>query len=119
MLRIINEIIQERKRQDEKWGEQNHPFTDPILKGRESMRLCEEYEIPTEGRAKQLTNINSRRGSVTWGHIIVEELSEAISAQDSIKIREELVQLAAVCIAAIESLERNEMGQENENSQEI
>lgn len=113
MKNIIEEIQNEVIRQHEKWGQQNHPSLDQILLGRPGsctpQRMCEEYEIPTESRAKQKCDIASNRKGITWGHIAVEELSEVISAFNSKARREELIQLAAVCISWIDSIDRNEL----------
>lgn len=107
MENILTEIRDERKRQTEKWGEQNHPILDPMLLSREPQRMCEEYEIPTEDRAKFLCENNFKNKTGTWMHILVEEVSEAASCKDVTSLREELIQTAAVVVAMIESLDRN------------
>ena len=106
---IINDVLNETERQNQKWGIQGHPCLDSTLLNRKdgcsSDRMCEEYEIPSEDRAKQLCNIRSNRRDLTWGHIAVEELSEVISEFDINKRRAELVQLAAVCVNWIKSID--------------
>ena len=78
---ILNELKLERKRQDTKWGEQNH---DP------------EW----------------------WMQILMEEVGECSKAilesrfsdhqtRSYLEYREEMLQVAAVAIAAIESFDRN------------
>lgn len=82
---IFQEIQAERQRQDEKWGEQNHK-------------------------------------PVVWLSILMEEVGEA--AKEAVEARQyfhenyddklrnyrtELIQVAAVCVAMIESLDRNEL----------
>lgn len=111
-MNIYEEIQKERTRQDEKWGEQNHPMLDQVLLNRASsctaQRMCEEYEIPSEPRAKYLCNLNFNIGTGTWFHILIEEFSEAVSClHDTEAMRKELVQTAAVVVAMIESLDRN------------
>jgi NTP pyrophosphatase (non-canonical NTP hydrolase) len=75
MLIILSEIKEERKRQDKKWGEQNH---HPLI----------------------------------WNNILGEEYGEVCKAtieateNDYSKYRKELVEVAAVAVAAIESLDR-------------
>ena len=74
LSKCLDEIKSERKRQDEKWGEQNH---DPLY----------------------------------WISILVEEVGEAAKEVLENKFsnyRKELVQCAAVCVAAIESFDRND-----------
>lgn len=105
---ILNEIKKERTKQDLKWGIQNHPILDHTLIDRDPTRMCEEYEIPTENRAKQLCEINAKRGTLTFMHILVEEISEAASCKNNIDaLRKELIQVAAVAVAMVDSLDRN------------
>jgi hypothetical protein len=106
---ILAEIGQERRRQIERWGEQNHPSLDVLLVHRTPERMADEYEIPTEARAKAMTEAAMRRGELTWGHILVEELAEAVEAgvlNGEHAMRAELVQVAAVAVAWIEAIDR-------------
>lgn len=108
MKYIFEQIEEERNRQEAKWGEQNHPILDPVLISRNPERMCEEFEIPSENRAKQLCEINHDRGTGTYMHILIEEISEVTSCGNKTKeLREELIQTAAVVVAMIESLDRN------------
>lgn len=72
-MSVLEEIQDERRRQDRKWGEQNHePFK--------------------------------------WLAILTEEVGEAAQAtlwDNRNMIRSELIQVAAVAVAAIECLDRN------------
>lgn len=113
----INNILQlvnnEVFKQHEKWGQQNHPSLDPVLMNRVGSctpeRMSEEYEIPTENRAKFKCENAFKYNSGTWAHIAVEELSESISEFDPEKRKQELIQLAAVCVSWIDSIDRNEL----------
>lgn len=111
MEKIFIEIIDERVRQEEKWGEQNHPCLDQTLLNREggctALRMCDEYEIPGEHRAKQLCEDAFIHKKGTYAHIAIEEMSEVVSSFDIHKRREELIQLAAVCVAWIEKIDRD------------
>lgn len=74
-MSIQDEIAAERKRQDEKWGEQSH---DPLI----------------------------------WKAILGEELGEAdraILEGSALKYRDEMIQVAAVAQASIESLDRGNL----------
>lgn len=108
---IIEDVVEELQAQLDKWGIQNHPSVDQVLSKRPcgctSERMCEEYEIPTESRAKFLCEMANSRQQLTWSHIAVEELSEVISAPDDVMRRQELVQLAAVVLNWIDSIDRN------------
>lgn len=79
--RVLQEVLAERVRQDEKWGEQNgHDF--------------EWVSIMTEevGEAAQAANEANFKSSKTRG--------------DYAHLREELVQVAAVAVAWIEAIDR-------------
>lgn len=107
MEHIFEDIKKEMARQIAKWGEQNHPILDPMLIDRDAQRMCEEFEIPSEGRAKQLCERAFLQGTGTYMHILVEEVSESASCKDVPELREELVQVASVAVSMILSLERN------------
>lgn len=80
----LQDIMKERLRQDEKWGEQNHePERWLIILGEEYGEACKAaLEADT---APNLTLVN--------------EYTKCY--------RKEIVQVAAVALAAIESLDRN------------
>jgi hypothetical protein len=91
---IFSEILQERIRQEEKWGEQNHPML--------------RFE-PLEAVEKELElarRINAEFDNPDWFHILLEEVYEAFAETDPAKQREEMVQAAAVAVQIIEYLDR-------------
>ena len=100
-LGVLPEIDDERKRQDEKWGEQNHhDGTGPgFARGADARRE----------RCQQAAKL----GLVTYRHILDEEVWEAFSETDPSKLRAELVQVAAVAVAWIEKLDRERNALEN------
>lgn len=105
---ILTEITNERKRQDAKWGEQNHPILDAGFIARHPDRIAAFYEIPTERRAKHMCEASADVDQCTWLHILIEEVSEVASCGYRITdMRKELVQVAAVTVAMIASLDRN------------
>jgi hypothetical protein len=106
---ILQEIEVEMCRQKDLWGEQNHPSVIPD----DSNTLASEapatwfYGMPDEVHAKRRSDTAARSGALTYAHIAVEELSEAIDASDDTARREELVQLGAVVASWIEAIDRN------------
>lgn len=106
----VGDVIRERQAQESKWGQQNHPWLDPVLLNRNGgaspQRLAEEYEIPTESRAKFLCENAFKIGIGSYAHILVEEVAEAVAEQDEAKARIELIQVAAVAVAAVEAIDR-------------
>lgn len=110
--RIFSALSAERDRQDAKWGPvRMHPNVDPALaaRGAGHQRICEEHEIPTANRAKQLCELARSRGEISWTAILVEEVCEAIEVHDDpVKLREELVQVGAVVVKWLEALDMEE-----------
>ena len=107
---IYEEILLERHQQDLKWGVQDHPsISDKISKGPNSNvmdKICRYYGIPTQDKAQYDVEKAAKEGNLSWSHIAVEELSEVISATSEEHRRHELIQLAAVCIAWCENIDR-------------
>ena len=96
MNHIFEEIATERKRQHEKWGEQNHlminvPLTSSALKEKAAVY-------------KKLNNSGEHK---SWFWILMEEVYEAFSETVLERIRAEMIQVAAVCVQIIEYLDRH------------
>jgi hypothetical protein len=92
--RVLGEVEQERARQDLKWGEQNHPNGTGA-----------DYEELADAARAQCDSA-ARLGAVTWRHILLEEVCEASAEEDDDNLREELIQVAAVCVAWVEAIDR-------------
>ena len=99
----INDVWRERVRQDEKWGTGRiHPNgTGP---GRLKRRVDRAII------ARNVCDASFAGGTGTWRHILDEEVCEAFAEEDPEALREELVQVAAVAVAWIESLDRQKVG---------
>lgn len=102
---VLRQVRAERIRQDQKFGEQNRPsvaYSDGTPDER-----CAAYWIPTEEIAKLRCNALLEPPEIlTFADIALEEFAEVIAAADEIARREELVQLAAVCVNWIECIDR-------------
>lgn len=99
--RVVADVQIERAAQDEKWGEQNHPDgTGPHaeLLGVDFARWADELRRVCQAAAAD--------GTVTWAHILTEEVAEAFACDDPARLRTELVQVAAVAVAWIEAIDR-------------
>jgi hypothetical protein len=94
--KVLQEIKGERNRQDHKWGEQNWPDG--------TRRVLYEYSAKV---AKTVCDENFKNKTLTWKQILHEEVLEAFTEEDSLKLREELIQVAAVAVAWIECIDRN------------
>ena len=91
---VLDEIAAERVAQNAKWGEQNHPDGTG------------EAFAPAADAARDLCEraFSAKRGN--WQVILTEEAYEAFAESDPVKLRRELVQVAAVAVAWIEAIDR-------------
>lgn len=93
-MTVLNEIREERQRQDAKWGEQNHPDGTNLL------------NAEWRAHARKQCQTAAAEGRVTWAHILQEEFVEALAEVEPELLRAELLQTAAVCVAWIEAIDR-------------
>lgn len=102
VLSALGEVYAERERQDREWGEQNHPDgTGP--------EVVWSYTGPASfvaETARHNCQLIAEEGYVTWRDIALEEIAEAFAEDDPAKLRDELVQVAAVAVAWIEAIDR-------------
>ncbi len=98
---VLDEVRAERARQDAKWGEQNHPDGTGRVVHLDYMP-AEKQADEMKGRCQE----KARRGTITYSDIALEEVYEANAETDPVKLRAELVQVAAVYVAWIEAIDR-------------
>ena len=91
--KVLLEISVERDNQLEKWGEQHHPDGTSW-----------DWKRPRD-QYRELCDEAASIGMVTWRHIALEELYEALSEMNPARLRAELVQTAAVMVAWIEDID--------------
>ena len=85
---VIASVALERARQDAKWGE---PTDRPDGTGGPRRERAADA-------AKNRTDAHAAAGSLTWQHILAEEVAEAFAESDPVALRAELVQVAAVAV---------------------
>lgn len=103
MTNPLDDIILERRRQEAKWGQQDLPDGDGTT---ERLYLHAEAEKARCDKAH-----DERR--CTFAHVLREEVAEALAecAPDNdperrARLRRELIEVAAVCVKWVESLDR-------------
>ena len=114
---IADEVHAEIHRAGVKFGPQyDVPDVDQVLMTREGgcsdLRMAQEYEIPDASRAKFMTDTAFSRGQGTWAHILVEEISEAVEAATTgtpAALRAELIQVAAVAMRWVDTIDQRAM----------
>lgn len=94
---VLDHVFMERGRQESKWGEQNHADGT----GRPD-------DSAVADRYRAITDFNAKQGHVTYRDILLEEVFEAIAESDKEKLKTELIQVAAVAVAWVEKLIREE-----------
>lgn len=94
----ILDVLNERVRQDAKWGEQNHPSVHK--------HAAMELRAQRAAHQKLCNDGDVERSTLAWDGILLEEVFEAVAEADEARIREELVQVAAVAVAWIECIDR-------------
>lgn len=119
---VLEQVRDERFRQHENGGEQNHrDGTDSAHE--DFIRLDIEYisNAPSEpGRreallpvaamadaAKYLVDHAAKRGVMTMAQILTKEFFEALAESDPDKLRTELIQVAAVAVQWVEKIDRD------------
>lgn len=94
--RILAEVLDERVRQDEKWGEQN--LKDGTGPGLGFDRLADAFKAENDKRLAL--------GTAQWWQVLQEEVFEAGAATTEDALREELIQVAAVAVQWVEAIDR-------------
>lgn len=97
-LEVLAEVADERLRQHAKWGEQNWADgTGDIFGGyaTDFRKVCSDAAM---------------RGAVTFRDILIEEVFEAFAETDPVRLRAELLQVAAVAVQWIEAIDRRQNG---------
>lgn len=93
--KILDEAEAELERQNEVWGEQNHPDGT----GEPGDRLFADM-------ARRDADTAHENGALTWRHILTEEFFEAVAEEDGDNLREELIQVAAVALQWVSAIDR-------------
>lgn len=113
MSTVLDEVQWERDTQDLKWGEQNHANgTGPGVLLLGEVVMWRQYVLTMNKLAtaqQAATDRNTDDGTLTYADILLEEVFEAVAEDDPEKLREELVQVAAVAVAWVEKIDRDKV----------
>jgi hypothetical protein len=94
---ICLDVWDERIRQDKRWGQQNHPDGTGLVN-----------DARRADRAKEYNDQRVADGDLTFRDILIEEIYEAFAETDPVRLREELIQVAAVAVAWVEAIDRRQ-----------
>lgn len=101
MMQVLTDVGDERFRQDQKWGEQNHPDVSCIWGERDR----EDWANKANGY-KLINDERVAADALGWDTILLEEVYEALAESDPAAQRAELIQVAAVAVAMVECIDR-------------
>lgn len=102
--KVLDEVAAERVKQFDRYGSNDDlengtgdTWLDPV-----SWISAEETE--REFR-RSYEKHEARNGRPTWMHLVREEVAEAFQEDDPVRLREELIQVAALCVSWVEKLQ--------------
>lgn len=95
---INTEVAHERENQIVLWGQQDHPSLRGETDRRSFARTADYW--------KEVNNARAELENLSWDGILLEEVFEALCEVDPLLRRAELLQVAAVATAEIESIDR-------------
>jgi hypothetical protein len=98
---VLAEVAGERARQDQIWGVQDLPNGTGPSNSMFGVRL-DKFATTVRRACEQAAETDT----TTWLLIAAEEAFEAFSTLDPRLLREEVIQLAAVCVAWVECIDR-------------
>lgn len=98
---VTVDVLAEMARQDEKWGEQNHANGTGEKFG---------FSEQLADAVRQRTDDSFERGTGTWADILMEEFYEAMAEDNPRKLKEELLQVAAVALQWVAAINRQRKG---------
>ena len=109
---VLDEVMEERFRQTERYGENGGLAlgTGPDSRWLQPMVGWNASQIETRFRSEYETH-----ETPTWMHLIREEVAEAFMEDDPVRLREELIQVAALCVSLITRLDENDFLRPGQN----
>lgn len=93
---LYSEVMIERIRQESLFPNQVLPYAEATRASHEALAV----------HYKKMNDACIQTGLLTWDHVLLEELHEAFAETDLVKMREELVQTAAVAFRIVAQIDR-------------
>lgn len=100
---VLAQVAFERIKQDAQWGQQDWPS---VVSRDHPHLVALYYGIPSADTARRLCQEAYAGDRVTWAHILIEEVAEAVGCLDEKAMRAELIQVAAVAVAWVQAIDR-------------
>ena len=102
--RVLQEVKEERARQYARYGT-NDSLKDGTGPDAAWLRPLSglEAKLVEHWFRKEYGSHERRTGQPTWMHLVREEIAEAFQEEDSGRLCEELIQVAALCVSWVET----------------
>ncbi|MEV0596090.1 NUDIX hydrolase [Nonomuraea cavernae] len=97
LARVLAEVLAERVAQDARWGIQEFPDG-----------AGPDGAVAAADQAKRAVAEAAAAGELTWRHILHEEVLEAFAESEAGRLREELIQVAAVAVKWAQAIDRRQ-----------
>lgn len=104
-LKVLREVDTERNLQDAAWGEQNHANGTGGDEVDDIDGDLKPWAVQAD-LAKRMCEYHRGNGRMTYLDVLREEVYEAFAESDEVKLRDELLQVAAVAVLWVEKLDR-------------
>jgi hypothetical protein len=101
-LRVSHDALEEVSRNLKRWGIQKHP--DVYAGG------ATQYGLPHSDECREACERAADEGCITWAHILVEEVAEALDTKSPAELRAELIQVIAVAMDWVRDLDQRDAG---------
>lgn len=105
-LGVLMELADERARQFARYGTNSdlEDGTGPSVSWLRPLHAAPAVTIEVSFREEYLIH-EQRTGRPTWTRLIREEVAEAFQEKDPTRLREELLQVAALCVSWVEKID--------------
>jgi hypothetical protein len=101
--RVLEDVAAHRREQDARYGEVNKTLVDGT--GPEVQWLLPLSFTRASVVEKMLRGEYDSHERPTWMHLVREEVAEAFQESDPVRLREELIQVAALCVSWVEQID--------------
>ena len=109
-LRVLGDVAQERVRQRARYGRKQdlEDGTGPGVRWLRNtsahLDLLNAEQIQVQLR-REYEAYEAQHGEPTWMHLVREEIAEAFQEEHPVRLREELLQVAALAVSWVEALD--------------
>ena len=105
-VRVLGDVLGERAHQFARYGTNSNlrDGTGPNVGWLAPCSYIDATLVQTRFR-EDYERREARHGAPTWMQLVREEVAEAFQESDPVRLREELVQVAALCVSWVETLD--------------